>query len=69
MLRLSIGLAISGGVDSMALAYLWSQLTNETQPSERFQALIVDHGARPLSRVEAEETRSRLDGLFSRSGS
>ena len=48
----------------MALAYLWSQLKDDSRP---FQALVVDHNARPESKKEAQEACGRLDDLFSSS--
>ncbi|KAH6711114.1 mitochondrial tRNA-lysidine synthetase [Leptodontidium sp. MPI-SDFR-AT-0119] len=53
----TIGLAISGGVDSMALAFLCSSLQKK-QPSlesggSSFRAFVVDHGVRSGSDVEA----------------
>lgn len=55
-----IGLAISGGVDSMALAALCSRLQSASQSQEgeappltEFQAFVVDHGVREGSNDEA----------------
>jgi tRNA(Ile)-lysidine synthase len=59
------GLALSGGVDSMALAFLWSQLL-KANPVYRpfFRAFIVDHGARPGSSEEAKLVRSNLENVL-----
>ncbi|CAK7221043.1 hypothetical protein SBRCBS47491_004392 [Sporothrix bragantina] len=55
-----VALAISGGVDSMALAYLCAQARNADQhlqisdaPTSGFTAMIVDHGLREGSAAEA----------------
>ena len=45
----------------MALAYLCSQMQPKSWP---FQALVIDHNARPGSKIEAQKTCSRLDSLF-----
>lgn len=59
-----IGVAVSGGVDSMALAKLCSMLTGNSTLTGRFhfqfQAFIVDHGAREGSRLEAIQVKSNL---------
>ena len=53
------GLAISGGVDSMALAALCAKLQNHPKkgvsdfPNINFQAFVVDHGVRSESSLEA----------------
>jgi tRNA(Ile)-lysidine synthase TilS/MesJ len=72
---LIIGLAISGGVDSMALAALCSQLQqlslstrkrrqwpdlSSLQPL-KFRAFIVDHGLRAGSGLEAEAVSKILE--------
>jgi len=54
-------LAVSGGPDSMALAYCASRWAREHNFSAI--AFIVDHGLRPESSAEAEETRKRLTVL------
>lgn len=54
-------LAVSGGPDSMALAYCvqrWLKDKNQTA-----FAFIVDHGLRTQSRKEAEETQKRLRAM------
>ena len=59
-----IGIAVSGGVDSMALAQLCSGLTLHP-PAKRqwdfhFKAYIIDHNAREGSAFEAQRVRDRL---------
>ncbi|KAH7336378.1 hypothetical protein BKA65DRAFT_33118 [Rhexocercosporidium sp. MPI-PUGE-AT-0058] len=52
----TIGLAISGGVDSMALAFLCSSMQKGLSLEKariRFRAFVVDHGVRSGSDVEA----------------
>lgn len=56
-----LGLAVSGGADSLCLAILtqaWVQSQNGAAT-----AFIVDHGLRPESRAEAEATLGRLASL------
>ncbi|KAJ5677975.1 uncharacterized protein N7477_003608 [Penicillium maclennaniae] len=49
-----IGLAISGGADSMALAFLCKQMERMSDPGTvSFTAFLVDHRARPESSQEA----------------
>ncbi|KAL2265333.1 hypothetical protein VTJ83DRAFT_6433 [Remersonia thermophila] len=61
-----IGLAISGGVDSMALAFLCSKLKKSKDfkvadhPIGRPVAFVVDHGLREGSREEAAKVRKIL---------
>lgn len=64
-----IGLAISGGVDSMALASLCAQLAMnkprlddpvKQQINFNFRAFIVDHGVRTGSAEEAEAVKNVL---------
>jgi tRNA(Ile)-lysidine synthase len=59
------GLAISGGVDSMALATLCSGLRESSQHGKHlsFTAFIVDHGLRSGSHDEALEVAEFLDQL------
>lgn len=52
------GLAISGGVDSMALAALCSRLDDCS-----FHAFVVDHGARQGSEKEAEAVKREVTRL------
>ncbi|KAK8039401.1 hypothetical protein PG993_007812 [Apiospora rasikravindrae] len=62
-----VGMAISGGVDSMALAYLCSKI-REYDPSFRvcdnpvgsFRGFVVDHGLRQESAQEAEQVCKAL---------
>lgn len=65
---LNVGLAISGGVDSMALAYLWSK-TQKMFPNLKIadypilaypHAIIVDHGLRPGSFEESVAVTRQL---------
>ncbi|KAF2719121.1 adenine nucleotide alpha hydrolases-like protein [Polychaeton citri CBS 116435] len=60
-----IGIAISGGVDSMALATLCSHYAHK--PEIRFKGFIVDHGLRRGSDTEAEAVAAELGriGLLS----
>lgn len=61
---LRIGIAVSGGVDSMALAWLCASLARsrprENQGRFEFHAFIVNHNARKESTLEAINTRKRL---------
>ena len=65
-------MAVSGGVDSTALAALCRGLTSEhIYPSKQhfavaFKAFIVDHNAREGSSEEAERVRERLDRMGNR---
>lgn len=59
------GLAVSGGVDSMALAWLCASQSRDHQPPTDlpvldFKAYIVDHKARDGSTQEAIKTQERL---------
>ncbi|CAL3962509.1 hypothetical protein PZA11_000350 [Diplocarpon coronariae] len=70
-----IGLAISGGVDSMALAFLCSRLNGAYPPAQlvpktsgrshaagiRFRAFVVDHSARSGSATEAQAVAGLLE--------
>ncbi|KAK7536029.1 mitochondrial tRNA-lysidine synthetase [Phyllosticta citribraziliensis] len=61
-----LGLAVSGGVDSMALATLAAQLSSEIDDSEDndvFTAFIVDHQLRQGSDEEASLVQRSLDHL------
>ncbi|MBB2203798.1 tRNA lysidine(34) synthetase TilS [Gluconacetobacter takamatsuzukensis] len=52
-----IGIAVSGGADSLCLAYLAGRWRRAVR------ALIVDHGLRPAASAEARLTRDRLARL------
>lgn len=54
------GLAISGGVDSMALASLYSSLRRTSPLSPLPFGFIVDHKARPESTEEAHWVAEQL---------
>ncbi|KAG8164468.1 hypothetical protein KVR01_006386 [Diaporthe batatas] len=65
-----VGLAISGGVDSMALAYLCSQLHKDRHvikvadnPVGAYHCMIVDHRTREGSDLEAEAVHASLASL------
>ncbi|KAI1499439.1 adenine nucleotide alpha hydrolases-like protein [Biscogniauxia marginata] len=69
-----VALAISGGVDSMALAFLCSQLRAQLRlhdpsfkvsdnPVSSFRALIIDHGLREGSRSEGEAVCAALRNM------
>ncbi|KAI9838592.1 MAG: hypothetical protein M1819_004905 [Sarea resinae] len=60
-----LGLAISGGVDSMALAVLYRNLRTSGYPhvAQYARAFIVDHGAREGSDIEAKRVASNLRRL------
>lgn len=47
-----IGLAVSGGADSVALAFLLTKGGRKKNAAERFVILHVDHGLRPESKEE-----------------
>lgn len=56
-----MGIALSGGSDSMALAFLCHEYQKRhLQPRTSFTAFIVDHGARPESHVEAHKVRNMV---------
>lgn len=70
-MRRPVGLAISGGVDSMALAYLCSQLRRydplmkiTDNPLDGYRAWVVDHGLRENSEKEAIAVRDVLVNLL-----
>ena len=64
-----LGFAISGGVDSMALAYLWSQFRLHQPDYNPFvQGFVIDHGLRPGSVEEARAVASRLETLLGKPG-
>ena len=54
----SLAVAISGGPDSMALAFLSSKLMDEKKLKVHF--LLVDHGIRKNSGNEAQKVKSLL---------
>ncbi|KAJ5120628.1 uncharacterized protein N7515_010016 [Penicillium bovifimosum] len=58
----SFGIAVSGGADSMALAYLCKQLERSSDIAGAISvtALVVDHRARPESTLEAQKVASWL---------
>ncbi|KAI9660267.1 MAG: hypothetical protein M1831_003575 [Alyxoria varia] len=55
-----LGVAVSGGVDSMALAVLCKEIQDQHL---QFKAFVVDHKARPHSTAEAEVVANRLKEL------
>ena len=66
--RVEIGLCVSGGPDSMALASLMSSLTKDDLGFNiKPIGLIVDHNARPESADEAKLVSERLSKLGIRS--
>ncbi|KAJ2891926.1 hypothetical protein MKZ38_010552 [Zalerion maritima] len=67
--KTSIGIAVSGGVDSMALAYLCSMAKHSVhlrigdhRPRE-FRPFVVDHGLREGSHDEAEKVTRELANI------
>lgn len=56
-------IAVSGGVDSMALAFLCKQLEKKSAGQLSFRAIVVDHRARPGSHEEAEDVVKMLHGM------
>lgn len=63
LIYISLGLAISGGVDSMALAFLCSSMRETLSATNRvnFRAFVVDHGVRDGSDVEALAVSTSLE--------
>ncbi|WPH04450.1 Hypothetical protein R9X50_00734100 [Acrodontium crateriforme] len=61
--RNRLGLAISGGVDSMALASLCGTLANKKAGGPTFTGFIVDHGLRDESKQEAQSVVTELQKL------
>ncbi|KAK4544862.1 hypothetical protein LTR36_003766 [Oleoguttula mirabilis] len=61
--RPQLGLAISGGVDSMALAGLCSELTTVAGRRPSFIGFIVDHQLRKGSNEEAQSVAEKLRSL------
>ncbi|RYP87894.1 hypothetical protein DL770_004728 [Monosporascus sp. CRB-9-2] len=69
-LRRQVGLAISGGVDSMALAFLCSRLRSQDRsikisdnPVSSFCGIIIDHGLREGSFEEAKAVANALGAM------
>lgn len=61
--RAELAVAVSGGPDSMALAFLLSQWANAQENPPFIHALIVDHGLRAESGAEAAHVAMALSGL------
>ena len=61
--RPRLGLAISGGSDSMALASLCAAYRTISKADVTLHAFIVDHGLREDSATEADTTVRRLERL------
>jgi tRNA(Ile)-lysidine synthase len=60
------GLCVSGGADSMCLAYLFKRLHEHVRsPQLDLRAFIIDHRARHESTVEAHAVASLLDQIGS----
>lgn len=55
-------LAVSGGVDSMLLAYLMLEFRKKHYPQLRILAVTIDHSYRPESCVEAQKVGTILEG-------
>jgi len=55
-----VGLAISGGVDSMALAWLCSAMSRRDRRAYEFTAFVVDHKLRKGSTKEASQVSKAL---------
>ncbi|KAI2641995.1 adenine nucleotide alpha hydrolases-like protein [Xylaria nigripes] len=73
-MRRTVGMAVSGGVDSMALAYLCSQLkrygsnfTVSDNPISNFNAFVVDHLLREGSTEEAYAVKQIMRDMGHRS--
>lgn len=63
---LKIAICVSGGADSMTLAYLLRNTSHPydaSKPAFSAQALIVDHGVRKESTAEALHVRKNLEDL------
>lgn len=50
-----LAIALSGGVDSMCLAYLLSQYKQVYEPSLELHSITIDHGYRSDSEIEAQK--------------
>lgn len=59
----SIGLAVSGGSDSLALMYLAAEALKAQQRVHTLHAVTVDHGLRPEARREASEVARHAEKL------
>jgi tRNA(Ile)-lysidine synthase TilS/MesJ len=60
MLTILLGVAVSGGVDSMALAFLAKK---DLKPHDELTAFIVDHRIRSNSTEEALQVQRNLAKL------
>lgn len=58
--RSSLAVAVSGGPDSMALAFLLARWARARDGGPAVHALIVDHGLRAESSAEAAQVRNTL---------
>ncbi|KAA8914200.1 hypothetical protein TRICI_002957 [Trichomonascus ciferrii] len=58
-----IGLAVSGGVDSMAMAYLTLDYIRSLKDAPKLSTFTIDHCARPRSDEEADKVRGNLISL------
>ncbi|OMJ27877.1 tRNA(Ile)-lysidine synthase [Smittium culicis] len=56
---LKYAIAVSGGVDSMALTYL----AKKSPISDRFSVIVINHNLRPDSQVEISNTLSNLKNI------
>lgn len=56
-------LAVSGGPDSMAMAWLFHCWWQRHAVRHRLNALIVDHGLRPKSAAEAHFAKAQLEAI------
>lgn len=58
--RDGVGVAVSGGPDSMALAHLMAQWARRHSATDRVLVFTVDHALRPESAAEAALVRERM---------
>lgn len=61
-----VGIAVSGGRDSMALAILanrWIRKWKKKRPNDRLLSITVDHSLRPESNLEANVVKKWLENL------